>query len=397
MVHLTSLITLALASFAAATPIVRRAPAGTAIKDQYVITFKKSDSLVPRDVDSVINELLGAPHALTAGAKAPGLIHKYDFGSSQLFQGFAATIKDKSVLERIKASGQVDTIEEDHVVSLKGTQTGLPSGLWGLDYVDGRADSTYTYPNQAGSGVDAYVIDTGCQTNHPEFEGRARWGASFTGESSQTDGNGHGTHVSGTIGGKTYGLAKKVNIICVRVLNAQGSGSNSGVIAGINWAANAAKSSGRKSVANMSLGGGKDSASDRAAQSLVAANVALAVAAGNDETINACDQSPAGASGVLTVAASDSDNYFASFSSFGNCVEIIAPGVDILSSWKGSRTNTISGTSMATPHVVGALALAYSTQNFARVQDAYNYITSRAARNQISQVPSGTPNLFLRI
>ncbi|KAJ3173145.1 subtilisin-like serine protease [Geranomyces variabilis] len=396
MVRLTALVCLALASFAAATPVVRRAPAGTVIKDQYVITFKKANSFAPRNVDSLINELLGAPHALTAGTPAPGLLHKYDFGSDS-FQGFAANIKDKAVLERIKASGEVDTIEEDHVVTLKTTQSGLPSGLWGIDSLDGSQDGSYTYPSQAGSGVDAYVIDTGCQTTHPEFQGRATWGASFTGETSKTDGNGHGTHVSGTIGGKTYGVAKKVNIICVRVLNAQGSGSNSGVIAGINWAASAAKKSGRKSVANMSLGGGKDSATDKAAQALVAANVALAVAAGNDENTAACDQSPAGASGVLTVAASDSDDTFAYFSSYGNCVEIIAPGVDILSSWKGSSTNTISGTSMATPHVVGALALAYSTQSFSSVQAAYNYITSRAASGQISSVPSGTPNKFLQI
>ncbi|KAI8906629.1 hypothetical protein PhCBS80983_g03126 [Powellomyces hirtus] len=396
MVRLTTLVCLALASFASATPIVKRAAPGTAIDGQYIVTFKKSTSFAPRDVDAMIGNLLGAPKGLKAGP-APGLLQKYDFGSD--FQGFAAKISDEATLERIKANSEVLAIEEDAIITIDGTQTGLPTGLWGLDAIDGKVDRTFTYPDAAGAGVDAYIVDTGCNTAHVDFEGRAKWGASFTGETSRTDGNGHGTHVAGTVGGRTYGVAKKVNLICVRVLSATGSGSTSGVVAGMNWVVSQARASGRKSVANMSLGGGKATSIDQAATAMVNAGVALAVAAGNDETIDACNQSPAGATGPLTVAASDSGNRIATFSSTGRCVEIIAPGVNILSAWKGSSTatSTISGTSMASPHVAGALAVAYSTQSFSSPAQAYAFLLNKAKKNAITRVPAGTTNTFLQL
>lgn len=225
---------------------------------------------------------------------------------------------------------------------------------------------------------------------------RGKWGASFTGETSQTDGNGHGTHVAGTIGGKTYGLAKKVNIICVRVLSASGSGSTSGVVAGMNWARDQARASGRPSVANMSLGGGKSTTIDNAARGLISAGVALALAAGN-ESEDACTGSPSGTREAFTVGASDKNNRYATFSDYGPCVDMIAPGVAIKSAWKGNSVNTISGTSMATPHVAGALALAYGERSFANPAAAFTYLTGKAKKNAISSVPSGTVNLFLQI
>ncbi|KAJ3024048.1 subtilisin-like serine protease [Thoreauomyces humboldtii] len=395
MVHLLSIALLALTSMASASPL-RRAPAGTAIEHSYIVTFKTAPSFAPRNVEADANALLFPEQAASSlSASSTKLLHSYDFGSNA-FQGFAARITDPAALARIKASSNVAAIEEDATVTLNAVEKSLPAGLWGLDFLDGNKDSSYTYNAAAGAGVDAYVIDTGCQTSHPEFEGRATWGASFTDETTTTDGNGHGTHVSGTIGSKTYGVAKKVSIICVRVLDASGSGTNSGVIAGINWAAKSAKASGRKSVANMSLGGSKSTAVDAAAKGLISAKVALAVAAGNDSD-DACTGSPAGASGVYTVAASDKTNDFAYFSAYGSCVEIIAPGVDILSTWKGSSTNTISGTSMATPHVVGALALAYSTNAFASPAAAFKYLTAKSKKNTITSVPESTPNYFLQI
>ncbi|KAI9017311.1 peptidase S8/S53 domain-containing protein, partial [Gaertneriomyces semiglobifer] len=310
------------------------------------------------------------------------------------FQGFAAKLPAEAV-EAIKSHPEVDAIEPDTIVTLEGEQTGLPSGLWGLDVLDGTKNSRYSYPEQAGQGVDAFIIDTGITVTHSDFGGRAKWGGDFTGEG-QKDGNGHGTHVAGTVGGNTYGVAKKVNLIAVKVLTSSGSGSNSGVIAGMNYVAKECQGRQRKCVANMSLGGGKSSATDNAARSMINAGVALAVAAGNSAG-NACNLSPAGVAEAFTVAASDVNNKLASFSERGPCVDIIAPGVNILSAWYTGSTNTISGTSMATPHVAGALAVAYSQNDFSSPSAAFAHLVSKAKTGAISGVPSNTVNKFLQI
>ncbi|KND00635.1 uncharacterized protein SPPG_03762 [Spizellomyces punctatus DAOM BR117] len=393
MVRLTSFLCLVLASVASASPVLQKR-AGDVIPGQYIITFKESNNFAPRNVDALINDILGSVKTDLRRAESAELLHKYDFGSGQL-QGFAAKL-EADALTKVQAHPEVQAIEPDTVVTLEATQSGLDRGLWGIDSLDGRVDGSYTYPDSAGAGVDAYVIDTGVTVNHPDLRGRATWGASFTGESGQTDGNGHGTHVAGTIGGSTYGVAKKVNIIGVRVLGADGSGSNSGVVAGMNWVADRARSTGRKSVANMSLGGSKSSATDNAARALINANVALAVAAGNSAK-DSCTGSPSNVKEAFTVAASDVNNRFASFSEFGPCVDIIAPGVQIKSAWNNGGTNTISGTSMATPHVTGALAVAYSQRSFSSPAEAFQFILSKAKTNAISGVPSGTPNKFLQI
>ncbi|TPX64889.1 hypothetical protein SpCBS45565_g05548 [Spizellomyces sp. 'palustris'] len=394
MVRLTSFLCLVLASVASASPVLQKR-AGDVIAGQYIVTFKQSTSnFAPRDVDALINDILGSVKTNLRRAESAELLHKYDFGSGQL-QGFSAKL-EADALTKIKAHPEVQAIEPDTIVTLEGTQTGLDGGLWGIDSLDGAIDRIYTYPDSAGAGVDAYVIDTGVTVSHPDLRGRVTWGASFTGESGTTDGNGHGTHVSGTIGGTTYGVAKKVNIIGVRVLAADGSGSTSGVVAGMNWVADRVKSTGRKSVANMSLGGGKASAIDSAARGLINANVALAVAAGNSQK-DSCTGSPSGVKEAFTVGASDVNNRWASFSEFGTCVDIIAPGVQIKSAWNNGGTNTISGTSMATPHVAGALAVAYSQRDFSSPAQAFQYLLSKAKTGAISGVPSGTPNKFLQI
>jgi subtilisin family serine protease len=246
-------------------------------------------------------------------------------------------------------------VEADQEMSINETQTGA---TWGLDRIDQSSrplSSTYSYTS-TGAGVDAYVIDTGILGTHTEFTGRMKNGYSAIGKSTNTtDCNGHGTHVAGTVGGTSYGVAKKVSLIPVRVLNCQGSGTNSGVIAGINWAIK--NHTTNKAVANMSLGGGVSSTLDAAINNLINDGVTVVVAAGNSAAI-ACNYSPARVPNAITVAASTDTDTLAYFSNFGTCVDIIVPGFDITSSVIGSNTATavFSGTSMASPHVAGAVA-----------------------------------------
>jgi subtilisin family serine protease len=223
--------------------------------------------------------------------------------------------------------------------------------------VDQRAlplDQTYSY-NKTGFGVRAYIIDTGIRFGHSQFGGRATSGFDAVDGGSADDCNGHGTHVAGTVGGSTYGVAQAVTLIGVRVLNCQGSGSTSGVIAGIDWVTAHAV---RPAVANMSLGGGISSSVDNAVKNMIASGVATAVAAGNSNQ-DACKSSPARVAVAMTIGATNKADRKASFSNHGSCVDWFAPGVGITSAWYTSNTatNTISGTSMASPHTAGVAAL----------------------------------------
>ncbi|WP_182377391.1 S8 family peptidase [Nocardioides sp. WS12] len=273
--------------------------------------------------------------------------------------GFAATLTD-TLLTVLRGDARIQSIELDRTLRINDTQTPTPS--WGLDRVDQRnlpLNNAYTY-NTTASGVDVYVVDTGILTTHPDFGGRAVHGTdAIDGDSNATDCNGHGTHVSGTIGGNAYGLAKQTKLIGVRVLDCNGSGATSAVIAGLDWVV-ANHQAGKSAVANMSLGGGASTTLDAAVRRVIADGVTMALAAGNENS-DSCGVSPARVAEALTVAASDRNDARASFSNRGTCVDLFAPGVDITSAWLNNGTSTISGTSMASPHVAAAAALYLAT------------------------------------
>jgi subtilisin family serine protease len=254
-------------------------------------------------------------------------------------------------------------------------------------------DNSYTYPNTAPN-VHAYIIDTGILITHTDFGGRASVGTDTVGDGyNGIDCNGHGTHVAGTVGGATYGVAKGVTLLAVRVLNCAGSGTYSGVIAGIDWVtANAIK----PAVANMSLGGGFSQAMNDAVTRSMNSGVTYAIAAGNSSA-DACGYSPASTPGALTVGATDSSDNEAYFSNYGTCLALYAPGVDITSDWNSSTTatNTISGTSMASPHVAGAAALYLSVNPAASAADVLSALVANATPGVVVGASPGSPNLLL--
>lgn len=255
----------------------------------------------------------------------------------------------------LRSNSQVQGVYPDQIVHIATSQPGAP---WGLDRTDQRArpvTGTYDY-GTTGSGVEAYVIDTGIRTAHADFGGRATTGTDTIDGGAADDCNGHGTHVAGTIGGTTYGVAKQASLVAVRVLDCQGSGATSGIISGIDWVV-ADHQAGQPAVANLSLGGATNAPLDAAIQSMVNDGISVSVAAGN-ETQDACKVSPARTASAITVGASDANDAAATFSNWGTCVDLFAPGVNVLSSSNGSdsATATLSGTSMASPHVAGAAA-----------------------------------------
>ncbi|KAK3210399.1 hypothetical protein GRF29_44g2607773 [Pseudopithomyces chartarum] len=360
-------------------PLVLGAPvvtprAGQVIPGRYIVKFKDSDFTT-----SAVNSAL----ALLPAAPA----HTYTLNS---FKGFAGELSDELV-KVIAALPNVEYIEKDAIVKASvyveediekralTTQSGAPYGLGRISHAE-KGSTSYIYDTTAGAGTCSYIIDTGIYTAHPDFEGRATFLANYAGDGSNTDGNGHGTHVAGTIGSKTYGVAKKTSLYAVKVLDASGSGTNSGVIAGINFVASDVKtrSCPNGAVANMSLGGSKSTAVNSAAAGVVSAGVFLAVAAGN-EAQQAANVSPASEPTVFTVGATDSNDAFASFSNYGATVDGNAPGVNILSTWRTGGTNTISGTSMASPHVAGLGA----------------YLLGLNGKNKITSLKSGTVNAII--
>jgi subtilisin family serine protease len=310
----------------------------------------------------------------------------------QNFGGFAATLTAEEV-EALRSNPNVEFIEQDAEIKAFATQSGAPWGLARLSNTN-AGSTTYTYDDTAGSGTCAYIIDTGIQTNHPDFGGRAVWGRNFVG-SGTTDDNGHGTHVAGTIGGTTYGVAKKTTLIAVKVLNASGSGSTSGVVGGMDWVASDGRTRAgcsRGVVVNMSLGGGLSTAINNAASGITNAGLFLAVAAGN-EGQNAANVSPASTASACTVGATDINDRTASFSNFGAVLDVYAPGVNVLSTWIGSTTRSISGTSMASPHIAG-LGAYYLGLGASTPTNLCTYIRSQALSGRITGVPSGTSNLL---
>ncbi|MFD9968854.1 S8 family peptidase [Streptomyces sp. NPDC059011] len=316
---------------------------------------------------------------------------------SSAVNGFSASGLSETEAKRLAADPAVDKVVQNKKFTINATQDNPPS--WGLDRVDQAdtaGDSKYTYPDGAGEGVTAYVIDTGVRITHKDFDGRASHGFdAIDNDETADDGNGHGTHVAGTIAGASHGVAKKAKIVAVRVLDDSGSGTTEQVVAGIDWVT---KNHQGPSVANMSLGGGADPALDEAVQKAVAAGVTFGVAAGN-ESSDAGQGSPSRVREAITVASSTKDDKQSDFSNFGAVVDIYAPGSDITSAWNDSDegTKTISGTSMATPHVVGAAAVYLAAHQDATPDQVAKALTDGATPDRIGNPSEGTPNKLLKV
>ena len=349
---------------------------GTPIAGSYIVVFKND----VQDVDGEAKKI--------SSLHGASLKHTY----KAALKGMAVELSDAEVAS-LRAEPSVAYVEQDQTMSISTTQSGA---TWGIDRIDQRAlplSGTYSYTAD-GTGVTVYIIDTGINFTHTEYAGRTSTGIDeVTPGGTAADCNGHGSHVSGTVGGTTYGVAKKVKLVAVRVLDCSGSGSTSGVIAGIDWVtANRVL----PAAANMSLGGSFSAALNTSVENSIAAGVVYGIAAGNS-TADACNSSPASAPSAITVGATSISDGFASFSNYGTCVDINAPGVNITSAWIGSNTatNTISGTSMATPHVVGAAALYLQVNPAATPAMVRNALVANATPNVITSIGPGTPNLLL--
>ena len=374
----------ALGTPAAAAPAegtIRDAGTAEVVPDSYVVVLKSDGASVSSRAGSL------------AGKYGASVKHTYD----SALRGFAATMSEARA-KRLAADPAVDYVQRDGIHSISGTQTNPP---WGLDRIDQRAlplNSSYTYPD-VGSTVTVYVLDTGVRFSHQQFGGRATSGPDFvSNDNDSSDCHGHGTHVAGTVAGSTYGVAKLVRIVGLRVLNCSGNGSTSGIVAAINWVTN---NSAGPSVANMSLGGGADTALDNAVANSVASGVQYSLAAGNGDIFgnpqNACNSSPARTASAVTVGATQSNDARASFSNYGTCLDIFAPGVGVLSAWYTSdtATNTISGTSMAAPHVAGAMALILAQNPTFSSQQVRDALVAASTPNVVGNPLTGSPNRLL--
>ena len=350
------------------------------LRDRYIVVFKPT----VRDVDATVDQLVRE--------NGIGQVH---FRYRAALKGFAATLLAPA-LEGVRRNPNVEFVEADGLAYAIGTQTNPPS--WGLDRVDQHAlplNQSYSY-DADGTGVRAYIIDTGILFLHQEYVGRASSGYDYIdNDADASDCHGHGTHVAGTVGGNTTGIAKKVTLIAVRVLDCSGSGSYSAVIAGVDWVTNDHNTLRTPAVANMSLGGPVSSSLNQAVTNSISAGVVYAVAAGNSNA-DACATSPASTPKALTIGATGSNDARASFSNYGSCVDLFAPGVGITSSTM-TGTNTYaswSGTSMATPHVAGVAALYLSANPTATPAQVESAIKGGATPNLVTD-PVGSPNLLL--
>ena len=345
--------------------------------------------IVVLDQDEVGDASLNSQKAHELGAAYGAEVT--DFFPSVL-AGFSARMSEEQA-ERLSEDPSVAFVEEDGIMEIAATQSNAP---WGLDRIDQRdrpLNGTYSY-TRTGSGVNVYIIDTGIRRTHTQFGGRAFVGFDAIGDGRNTsDCNGHGTHVAGTVGGSTYGVAKGVRLFAVRVLNCSGQGSTSGVISGVNWVTS---NHTKPAVANMSLGGGISSSLDTAVRNSIAAGVTYAVAAGNSN-VDASNSSPARVSEAITVGSSTINDGRSSFSNFGSVVDVFAPGSSITSAWHTSdtATATISGTSMASPHVAGVAARVLQGSPGSSPATVRNSIVNAATTNRLSGIPSGTANRLL--
>lgn len=350
------------------------------IKNQYIVILNKDIGPAKDFAQNIAKQHGGR------------ILQSYD----SALKGFAIYLPDTAgtaFIEAMKKNPQVLSVENDTVVNIDATtQTNAD---WGLDRIDQKAlplNSTYSY-SQTGTGTTAYIVDTGILSTHQEFSGRVLSGyTAISDGNGTTDCNGHGTHVAGTVGGTTYGVAKNVKLVPVRILGCDGSGASSNVIAGLDWIL---KNGSKPAVVNMSLGGAASSSLDSAVENLYNNGYVMVVAAGNSNT-DACTSSPARTSNAITVAATDNTDTRASYSNYGSCVDIFAPGSQINSSWIGSNTATkvLNGTSMATPHVAGVVAELLQSTPTATPQTITSNLLNQATSDVVKN-PSGSPNRLL--
>ncbi|MFJ9888075.1 S8 family peptidase [Streptomyces sp. NPDC091287] len=361
--------------------VILNAGAPGTISDSYIVTLK--DSAAKSD-----------------SAQGKALAKKYGASIERTYRsalnGYAVEASAAEA-KKFAADPAVASVSQNRTFTVSATQNNPPS--WGLDRIDQRSlplDQRYTYPDKAGEGVTAYVIDTGVRISHSDFGGRAANGYdAIDNDNVAQDGHGHGTHVAGTVAGTAHGVAKKAKIVGVRVLNNQGSGTTAQVVAGIDWVtANAVK----PAVANMSLGGGADAVLDAAVQRSIAAGITYAVAAGNEST-NANTKSPARVAEAITVGSTTNTDARSSFSNFGAVVDIFAPGSSITSTWNtsDSATNTISGTSMASPHVAGAAAIYLADNPASTPAQVSAGLVAASTPGVVTNPGTGSPNRLLYV
>ncbi|MFF2504554.1 S8 family peptidase [Streptomyces sp. NPDC058067] len=366
----------------AAPPLGRILGAGGpgTVAGSYIVTLKQGTK-APTDEGRALAENYGAK-----------IRHTY----STALNGYAIRATATQA-RQLAADPSVAAVTQDTRIHLTQTRKNPPS--WGLDRIDQKSlplNHSYTWPDSAGSGVTVYVIDTGIRVTHRDFGGRARSGWDFVdGDATAQDGNGHGTHVAGTIAGTSYGVAKKAKVVGVRVLDNAGSGTTAQVIAGIDWVTKHAR---KPAVANLSLGGTANAQLDAAVRSSIASGVTYTVAAGNDG-LPASLYSPARVPEAITVGATDRTDRRADFSNWGTRIDLFAPGVDITSASNASDTGkaTHSGTSMASPHAAGAAALYLAGHTRATPAQVSQALTAQAARDRVTNALPGSPNRLLQI
>ena len=373
-------------ALAAAALVLMLAASGAAApggRGTYVVVLRSSAASVPA---------VAAEHARRFGGDV-GFVYTH------ALEGYSMTVPDAAA-QAIARDPRVAFVEPDAPFAADTTQS---SATWGLDRIDQRnrpTDGLFSYTN-TGAGVTAYVVDTGIRYSHAEFGGRAVPGYdAVTAGGNAGDCNGHGTHVAGTVGGTTYGVAKGVGLVAVRVLNCSGSGTTAQVVAGIDWVTGDHQA-GQPAVANMSLGGSASTAIDTAVRNSVADGVAYSVAAGNGLfglfAQNACNTSPARVTAAMTVSATDSSDRKPSWANVGSCVDWFAPGVSVTSAWYTSdtATNTISGTSMATPHTSGVAALYLQANPAATPADVQEALRTATTKCVVASPGTGSPNALL--